>query len=293
MQGEQTFMEWLGGLTHNDSMWIAGVIGGALMWGLWKWQKKDNEYTPTLDKSQKKLTLGLYLSAFVGLAGGSALSVLMYKQGMAGDSTVAASGVGGLVSTWGFHKIANWQYDYFSRLAANPIFAPNPRPKYMLPSPGSLHGKELSSLDALIARTTGKTTTSVPYSAVIDWNNRRTQILRTMVKQFEDDRPPSKEELANIHAIFPEAPDLTHMQEEINALSQKHQTLSISDKMQVQDIIFAYKEMLDVAVIQLEDARKQLDARDRRFSPEHRIPREVVYSVMGVVGGYIFKTFVG
>lgn len=296
MQDEsQSILEWLGGITPSDYVWIAALIGGALMWGVWRYQKKDMHHTPQIDKSRKKIKLGLYASGVVGLGGGVGLTSLLYDRGMSGDNLIVISAIAGFISTWLFHRVANWQYDWFSKLAQNPIFAAEPLPRYALPPPRGYSGKTraMSSLDRQIHQIMGKTTDPVPISYVQDWNNRRTQILTVQTKAYMEERPLTKDELEQIHLIFPEAPDLENIQKEVDDLGNQHTNLTLTEKMSYRNLLITYQEALDVAITELQDASRQLDDRDKRYRPEHRVPREIIYTGLGTIGGFLFRSFIG
>lgn len=287
MAEETSLLDWFSQFTPSDDIWLGALIGGILMWGWWRYKQADLAHGVTIDKTKKEISLGLYLSAFVGFIGGSLIAILAHKQGLDVESSALIAGIGGIVSTWSFHKIANWQYTLAVKVAQHPILAPNPTIKHALTDKSGF--STLSVLDKKIRKITGDPTMPVSGESVKDWEHRRELILHTMVKWYDEGRAPTKEELAQIHSIFPNAPDLEAIRREVEELGSTQTSLQLSEKMKTDQIILTQSSMIEEYSTELKAAQEQLKLRDRRYQPQHRYPRELIYSLAGTAFGYFMR----
>ena len=276
-------MEYLINITPTDEyVVIPSVLGAIMLVGWWYHKKFDRAGNFQFDEQKKQFRLGYFYTALMGFVGGSILGILSRTRGgLDLESASLISFLGGILTPWLFVKFGHMQWDLVVRAAKHPILS---QVQYAPPKalPYYEAGKKLSAVDRRIMEATGSHTTPIDEAGLQDWEHRRTLIMSRLLTWFKHGKI-TKQELEEIHAVFPAVGDVRKLLTQVKNLEGQHAGLSLSQKLDNEKLILSQKQLLEEYADTIGDYQAELERGKQAMNPQYQLTKQVIYSAFGFV----------
>ena len=275
-------MDYLTSITPTDEyVVIPSVIGALLIAGWWHYKKFDRVGNFQLDEQKKQFRLGYFYTALSGFVGGSLLGILSRTRwGLDLESASVVSFMGGILTPWLLIKVGHLQWDLVVRAAKHPILSQvqSIHPK-ALPHYG---GKNLSVVDKRIMEATGSITAPIDEAGLKDWEHRRELIMSRLLAWFKHNKI-TKQELEEIHAVFPAVGDVRKLMTQVRNLEGQHSDLSLSQKLGYERMIFSQKQLISDYDSTIKEYKEALERGKQALNPQYMLTKQVIYSAFGFI----------
>lgn len=275
---EESITDMLTKVTQPDLIVLAAGIGGVLMWANWYRKGTDRDHLFNIDTENKRIKIGLYVSALIGMLSGSAVGFLANTKGWAGNDSALVAFFVGLLSTWTVKTVLNNSYNGVCKLAQSKWFSDNvgsviaSRQPKALPEPTAF-GKSLS--------TTMQVSPTLPARAA-HFKEQKAALTEHFVL-LKNRGSIDETEMLFLHRLIPDVEDVVELQATTQGLAQQQQNITIGQKTDLTNIILTQQRQLNKATSIIDVQQDKLERAGLTMEPQNRIPREVLYVSVGVL----------
>lgn len=287
MQDEYSLVDYITNITPTDEYIIfPSVFGALLLIGYWYYKKFDTKGHFQLDETKKQFRLGYFYTGLVGGVGGSLLGILSRTRGGFDlESAGLLAFIGGMATPWLLVKAGHAQWDLVVRAAKHPILSQTQViPQRALPLYHA--GKVLTETDQAIMAQTGSKIAPIDEAGLQDWEKRRDMLMRRMLAWYQQNKI-TKQELTEIHAIYPAVGDVRKLLSQVQTLEGKQTDLTLADQMNYEKTILSYKQLIHEYDGTVQGYKRELERGKKAMDPQYQLTKQMIYGAFG----FFFRQF--